>query len=132
MRNIKIAPGEYYHIYNRGVNKQIIFSNKYEYWRFIFLLLTLQSSINFTNISRLVKDFVQHRVLHIGDGEKSKIIKHRYVELVSFSLMPNHFHLIVKEVEESGVAKYMQRILNSYTKYINKKYDKSGHLFQVP
>ena len=131
MRNIKIAPGEYYHIINRGVNKQIIFSNKYEYWRFIFLVLLFQSPISFKNLNRLVKDFVQHSVLH-NDIDKEKITKYKYVELVSFCLMPNHFHLIVKEVEEGGIAKYMQRILNSYTKYINKKHDKSGHLFQGP
>ncbi len=46
--------------------------------------------------------------------------------------MQNHFHLIVKEVEENGIARYMQRVLNSYTKYYNTKYNKSGHLFQGP
>lgn len=56
----------------------------------------------------------------------------RTVELVAFCIMPNHFHLIVKEIEEAGIANYMQRILTAYSKYYNTKYDKSGHVFQGP
>jgi putative transposase len=56
----------------------------------------------------------------------------RTVELVAFCLMPNHFHLLVKEVEEGGVASYMQRVLGGYTKYFNTKYEASGHVFQGP
>jgi putative transposase len=54
------------------------------------------------------------------------------VELSSFALMPNHFHLIVKETKERGMGKYMQRVLNSYTKYFNTRYGVSGHLFEGP
>ena len=46
--------------------------------------------------------------------------------------MPNHFHLILQEVKEGGISQYMQRVLNAYTKYYNKKYEISGHLFQGP
>ncbi len=51
---------------------------------------------------------------------------------MAFALMPNHFHLILNEREEGGIANYMQRILNGYTKYFNTKYKRSGHLFQGP
>lgn len=54
------------------------------------------------------------------------------VELVAFCIMPNHFHLIVKELEEGGIATYMQRVLTAYSKYYNTKYEKSGHVFQGP
>lgn len=132
MRNIKIAPNEYYHIFNRGMSKQVVFNDQKDYARFLFLILYFQSSLNFTNISRMSKDFVQHSVLHIDKEIQNNIIKDRFVELVSFCLMPNHFHLIVKEVDEKGIAQYIQRVLNSYTKYYNTKYQKSGHLFQGP
>ena len=62
----------------------------------------------------------------------SKIISGRFVELTNFVLMPNHFHLTVLEVKEKGIAIYMQRVLNSYTKYFNTKYQRIGHLFQGP
>lgn len=132
MRNIKIAPGEYYHIFNRGMNKQNIFLSKYDYIRFLLTLMFLQSSVVITNIKRMIDYYVQHSVLHIEETERQKIIRNRYIEIVSFCLMPNHFHIIVKEVDEGGISRYMQRVLNSYTKYFNKKYDKSGHLFQGP
>jgi putative transposase len=140
MRNIKIAPNEYYHVFNRGVNKQVIFNDTNDWFRFLFLIIYLQSPVTFQNIGRLYNrsTSVQHRVLNTTDvfnvDEKivNEIAEKRYVELVSFCLMPNHFHLILKEANEGGIARYMQRVLNSYTKYYNTKYEKSGHLFQGP
>ncbi|MBI3888170.1 transposase [Candidatus Nomurabacteria bacterium] len=100
--------------------------------RFLFLILYFQSPITFINMSRPVKYFVKHSVFNIEKETIKNIVKDRFVELTSFCLMPNHFHLIIKEVEENGIARYMQRVLNSYTKYYNTKYHKSGHLFQGP
>jgi len=130
MRKTRIAPGEYYHIYNRGIGKQTIFHDKKDYTRFLFLVLYFQSSVSFPNIGRLVKQFVQHRVLNNVDV--SEITVKRKVELSAFCIMPNHFHLIVKEREENAISAYMQRVLNAYAKYFNTKYDKSGHVFQGP
>ncbi|KKQ07556.1 MAG: Transposase [Parcubacteria group bacterium GW2011_GWB1_36_5] len=132
MRNIKIAPGEYYHIFNRGMSKQLIFHDNRDRIRFLFLILYFQSPIVIQNIGRPVKSYVKHSVFNTEEKIRQEIVKSRFVELTSFCLMPNHFHLIVKEVEENGIARYMQRVLNSYTKYYNTKYNKSGHLFQGP
>lgn len=130
MRLVRIALGEYYHIFNRGVNKQVIFHDKDDYSRFLFLILYFQSSLVFQQLGRLVKHFVQHSVLDMIDI--NDIIKNRRVELITFCIMPNHFHLILKELEEGGIATYMQRMLNAYAKYYNTKYEKSGHVFQGP
>lgn len=135
MRKIKIAPGEYYHIFNRGNNKQPIFLDKRDYARFVFLIIYLQSPLIFPQIGRLVSNFVKSRAFDtfgVREHDVDKIIKKRYVELVSFILMPNHFHLIVLEKEEGGISQYMQRVLTAYAKYFNTKYKKSGHLFQGP
>lgn len=140
MRNIIIAPGEHYHIFNRGNNKQMIFLNDGDRARFLFNILCFQSS---TLISNLYREFEkalpssknkneQHRVLRISEDLKNTVITDRFVELENFTLMPNHFHLTVHELEENGIARYMQRLLNGYTKYFNTKYKKSGHLFQGP
>ena len=129
MRNIEIAPEEHYHVFNRGVNKGTIFHDVGDYSRFLFLILHLQSKENFPQIGRSVKNYVKHRVFDI-DAEE--IIKLRTIELVSFCIMPNHFHLILKEVEDGGISVYMQRVLNAYAKYYNTKYNKSGHVFQGP
>ena len=128
MRIVKIAPGEYYHICNRAVNKQTIFHDTRDHFRFLFLILYFQSPMVFQQLGRLVKDFVLSRALDI----KGEVVKKRKIELVAFCIMPNHFHLIVKELEEAGIATHMQRVLTAYSKYYNTKYEKSGHVFQGP
>ena len=133
MRNIKIAPGEYYHIFNRAVNKQIIFHNSSDYTRFLFLILYFQSAVKISHMSRAVKDFAKdYKSGQSGQSSALATVKKRVLELTAFCIMPNHFHLIVKELEEGGVAAYMQRVLTAYSKYYNTKYEKSGHVFQGP
>lgn len=123
---VPIAPGEYYHICNRGIGRQAIFHESRDYQRFLFLILYFQSRESFPNLSRTVDDFVQHPMLNIAKD----VIEKRDVELVAFCIMPNHFHLLVKEIKDKSLASYVQRICNSYGKYHNIKYGKSGHVFQ--
>ncbi len=132
MRINHISAGEYYHVFNRGNNKQIIFLDNRDWARFLFLIIYLQSPVVFQNLGRQVSYFVKNRAFNISEKEENKIIEKRYVKLVNFALMPNHFHLILHELEEGGTAQYMQRVLCAYTKYFNVKYQKSGHLFQGP
>ena len=132
MRKITFAPGEYYHILNRGNNKQVIFLTDEDRARFLFLILFLQSPKVLTNISIYANHFIKHSVFNISKKIINEIIEHRYVELINFTLMPNHFHLTVYEKKEEGISRYMQRILNAYTKYFNTKYEMVGHLFQGP
>ena len=133
-RLINIAPGEYYHIYNRGVGKKNIFNNDKDRARFLFLLLVLQAPFDLRNTTRLVKDFlINLNPFEILDSnEVQKIIKERYVDLIVFSLMPNHFHILVKENKEGGISKYLHRVLTAYTMYFNIRNETSGHLFQGP
>lgn len=132
MRTIEISIGECYHGYNRGAHKRIIFHDTVDFARFLFLILFLQSPLSFDQISRFVRRYVKHRVFDVATEDISQIVSGRYVELISFCLMPNHFHLVLREVQENGIARYMQRVLNGYTKYYNAKYEVSGHLFQGP
>lgn len=131
------APNEYYHLLARGNYKQAIFFDEDDYIRFLFLILYQQSARPIQHISRkagifkdqLNNNFGQHPMLtKIEQQMQSK----RLVEVVNFCLMPNHFHLTVKENEEGGTSKYMQKTLNSFTKYHNTKYEKKGHLFEGP
>ena len=131
MLRLNLAPGEYYHICNRGVGKQAIFHDRKDYFRFLFLILFFQSSSKVYHLGRVVKEFMvslgQHPMLAKLTED---VVKKRTVEVVAFCIMPNHFHLILKEVEEGGISSYMQRVLNAYGKYYNTKYQKSGHVFQ--
>lgn len=139
MRSIEIALDEYYHLYNRGMQKQIIFHDDNDRIRFLFLLLHFQSPLTFENIARDIANF--RKTLATGHSvscssfyhnKVAQIDSQRTVELIAFTLMPNHFHLIIREIKEGGISAYMQRVLNAYTKYFNAKHTTSGHLFQGP
>lgn len=132
MRKIKIAQGEYYHIYNRGANKQKIFLDESDYARFLFCLLYFQSGVTFNNLGYYISSFRKNKKFNLSPDTILKILSKRSVELINFCLMPNHFHATIFESNEKGIAMYMQRVLNSYTKYFNTKYKRTGHLFQGP
>ena len=61
-----------------------------------------------------------------------EVVRRRTVELVAFVLMGNHFHLIVHELRESGIATFMNRVQNGYTKYYNLRHKRRGHLLEGP
>lgn len=124
------APEEYYHIYNRGMQKQPIFETDKDRLRFLFLLFVFQGKNSIKNVSREIEQNVQSSTLHIGPELEKEILENRTIELISFCLMPNHFHLQILEKTEGGIPKYMQRVLTAYTKYFNIRHQKSGHLLQ--
>lgn len=130
MRSVEILPGEHYHVYNRGNDRKTIFLDDRDHARFLFLILYFQTPANFQQIYRIIKTFLKKKVFEVDTSKH--IFSKRYVELENFALMPNHFHLLVYQKEPAGISQYMQRTLNSYTKYFNTKYEKSGHLFQGP
>ena len=52
------------------------------------------------------------------------------VKILAYCLMPNHFHLLIEEIKEGGISKFMQKLQTGYTMYFNKKFERSGVLFQ--
>ncbi len=127
-----IYPGEYYHVFNRGNNKQIICYDTRDYARLLFLILTCQSPSTFDHLGRHVSHYIKHGTLKITQKQHREMVNTRYVELVGFSIMPNHFHILVYEKDEDGIMRYLHRVQTAYAKYINIRYDKKGHLFQGP
>lgn len=135
MRKIRFYPGEYYHVLNRGVSKENIFLDERDWIRFLFLILYLQAPNTIYNISDFVTHFTQHRVfssLRKNAITSKNIARERTVELICFTLMPNHFHLLIREKKSGGISNYLQRVQNAYSKYFNIKYKRSGHVFQGP
>lgn len=134
MRKTIITAGEYYHIYNRGNRKQNIFIDQRDYIRFLFLILYFQSPMPVHNISYTVASFIKHRVFNrvFNNSKEEEVVRTRTVDLTVFTLMQNHFHLIVYERKEDGISSYLQRVQNAYAKYFNNKYQTAGHVFQGP
>ncbi len=130
MRKTRITPGEHYHIYNRGNDKQLIFRDNKDRARFLFLILYFQAPVYFENIRRFIAPLERETVVPLKEKLLHDFAKKRAVLLENFALMPNHFHLLAYELSAGGISRYMQRALNSYTKYFNAKYHRSGHLFE--
>lgn len=133
-RSTLLAPHELYHLYNRGNNKQEVFHSRDDCIRFLFYILYLQSPVAFTEVSRHTAAFKRAGSFAVSEEVVRDVIACRSVVLMAFCLMPTHFHLLVEERKEGGISKYMQRVLNGYSKYANVKYPERhiGHIFQGP
>lgn len=102
----------YYHCFNRGVDKRLIFIDSSDYLRFI-------NSISISN---------NPETLRFKHGKKLET--DRFVDVINYCLMPNHFHLTLKQVSENGISFFLHRLATSYTKYFNIKHKRSGRLFE--
>ncbi len=132
LRKTEFAPNEHYHLCVRGNNKQPIFRSNADRARLLFLITHLQSPENFSQINRIVTNYSKTHTWNINETTFANIISTRYVALEAFAFMTNHIHLAIREVEEQGTTRYMQRVLNAYAKYFNTKYETVGHVFQGP
>ncbi len=113
-----------YHIYNRGVEKRKIFLDNKDYFRFIHDLFEFNDMKPTINLSyRLNPKSIEVQPHYFKKTRKL------LVEILAFALMPNHFHLLVKQKRENGITKFMQKI-GGYTMYFNQKYERVGPLFQ--
>jgi len=121
IRKVKFVEGEYYHIYNRGNSKQKIFHDEEDYLRFIALMYISNTSqkFDFYNLNRN-KDFSIYNLE----------TKDQYVSIGAYCLMPNHFHILITEKIEGGISNFMQKLSTAYAMYYNKKYERSGSLFE--
>lgn len=118
-RTVPLVTDYFYHVFNRGVEKRDIFLNKWDYSRFFKTLTYYQFSEAKPRFSRFNPEFYT-----IPDNAK------KLIDIISYCLMPNHFHLLVKQIEDNGVSKYVGQVSNSYTKYFNAKNERVGPLFQ--
>lgn len=109
----QFADNAYYHIYNRGNNKQTVFHDDQDYKVFLNLLkrhLSLKPSY----------DRQGRKYPHLKDS----------AGLLTYCLMPNHFHLLVLNRSTRGIESLMRSVSTSYVGYYNKKYQRIGSLFQ--
>lgn len=127
---IKIyVENSYYHIYNRGVEKREIFIDEQDYKIFLGYLKEYLSPVPKSK---------NHTIDFTVRGKSFKgvdyIVKNydNQIELIAYCLMPNHFHLLIKQVEGKSMELFMRSLATRYSMYFNKKYDRVGSLFQGP
>ena len=121
-RKVSFVQGEYYHIYNRGVEKRVIFTNDYDYRRFVLLLNVLNSNENLK-----IRDLLRENSFDVLLKTKND---DPLVAIGAYCLMPNHFHLLLTPLIDGGISKFMLKLQTAYSMYFNNKNKRSGALFQ--
>lgn len=119
-RKINFVEEEYYHVYNRGVDKRIIFNDQFDVDRFF------QSMLEF-NIKEPIGSIYENSFLKEKDGNQKP---DPLVSFVAYCLNPNHYHFIITPLVKKGIESFMQRLGTGYTMYFNERNQRSGSLFQ--
>lgn len=142
--SIKVEPfvvGDFVHVYNRGNKKEPIFSSKSDYWRFLRALRFFNDERDITEFAKCLGDLIESKKKELKGldpfsgrntfewqaewGEQKPI-----VEIDSYCLMSNHFHLLMKEISPGGISKFMKKVGAGYTVYRNAKTGEVGRVFQ--
>lgn len=109
----------YYHVYNRGVDRREIFLSDEDRRRY------LRSCILFND-----QVVTPRKPELLIDGSHPHQATNSLVSIACYALMNNHVHFVLKQIADNGVAKFMQRLGTGYTKYFNRKHERTGSLFE--
>jgi putative transposase len=122
-----VAKG-FYHIYNRGIEKRIIFQDDMDYKVFLKYLRDALVKSPDNGKNKLIK-------IELQGGTLQKFIRpvknfNNSINLIAYCLMPNHFHLLIQQIDKESMKQFMQSVITRYSMYFNKKYERVGKLFQ--
>lgn len=117
-RTTPLVSGQFYHVFNRGVEKRRVFIDKRERVRFLEAIKYYRQSDSKTKFSQTTLEEREHE-------SQSKL-----VEVIAYCLMPNHFHLLLQQLQDNGISTFIRKLINSYTRYFNTKNERIGPLFQ--
>ena len=117
IRKTELVNGEYYHIYNRGNSKKEIFHDDQDcgYFQKLLFIMNTEKRIAFRDV---------------GVDVFKNVEKEKVVSIGAYCLMPNHFHVLIKQENEKGISIFMQKVSTAYVMYYNKKYKRTGSLFE--
>jgi putative transposase len=121
-----LAEGEHYHVFNRGAHKQAIFTCPEDYDRFqvlMYLFNTRQPIVT----RDILANYKGRSLADIFLEEPSDC---SLVDVLGYALMPNHFHLILRQKVDAGISRFIRKLCTAYSMYFNTKYEHSGVLFQ--
>lgn len=126
LRRVPLISDEVYHIYNRGAGKQRVFTTRGDYDRFLSLLYLANTdqSINYRNV------WSKYQGRSLTDFFKAESRVPSLVDVLAYALMPNHFHIVLRQRVDDGVTTFMRKLATGYSMYFNAKYERNGVLFQ--
>ncbi len=119
-RREELSNNEYYHIYNRGVDKRTVFEDKQDFFQFLQML-------DLFNVDMACGSVDKYKYpINLEQRGSTSLL----VEVIAYCLNGNHYHLLLRQVADDGIVKLMQKIGTGYTLYFNQKNERSGSLFQ--
>lgn len=126
-RLIPFAAGEIYHVFNRSIASQPIFRNSKDYQR-------LSNVINYYKFHKLPLRFSHYNRLatELKEEFTQKYLNNNkpMLDILAYCIMPNHFHFLLQPFTKAAISDFMRNTQNSYSKYFNTKYKRTGSLFQ--
>lgn len=123
-RKEKFANGEVYHVVLRAIDDNLIFKDIDDYYRGIFSIY----EFNNAKPTEIWLRRIQRKKEKLLGNPMSQ--RDLLVEVFAFCFMPNHIHLLLRQVKDNGISKFMQKVGVGYGKYFNKKYQRKGYVFQ--
>lgn len=125
-RKIVFRNGEIYHVFNRTIERKHIFVNKRDSLRAKDIIRFYQHKDIPLKFSKLLQLPLEIRNKILRELYKSQ----RIVDIIAFCFMPNHFHFLLKQNLDKGISTFISNFTNSYTRFFNTKYDRTGPLMQ--
>ncbi len=135
-RKEQFITGEIYHLIIRAIDNNLIFKDEDDYFRGIF-------SIYEFNNQKPISIFLRRRYRAVEKKREKKLKdigsptiifpedkRNKFVEILVFCFMPNHIHLLVRQLKDGGISKFMQKVGIGLSKYFNRKHKRKGHVFQ--
>ncbi len=124
---VQLINDEFYHINLRAVGNDIIFKDVNDYYRGIFSIYEFNNATP-VSIRERREERKKEKEIPRGLAPGNLDMRDKFVEVLAFCFMPNHIHLLLKQLKDNGISNFMQKI-GGYSGYFNKKYNRKGHLF---
>lgn len=123
-KKIILATDEFYHIFNKTVADEVIFTNKHNLNRVLALsnFYRFKTPLSYSHFQTLPKEEREKMLSMIHSSTP-------LVEIYSFSFMPNHYHFLLKQLQDNGIDDFISNLQNGFAKFYNKKFERKGSLF---
>ncbi|MBN2483988.1 MAG: transposase [Candidatus Omnitrophica bacterium] len=128
VRTQKLITGQVYHVFSRTIAKYVVFHNDYDYIRMAKMIEYYQyrdRPISFSKFDRMTSEQIKETNTVVSQSDQ------KLVQIIAYCSMPTHIHLVLKQTVDNGISDFVRRLLNSYARYFNTKYDRKGPLWEA-
>lgn len=133
-RKEKFLTGGIYHITSKIIDDNLLFKNENDYFRGIYSIYELNNANPVNIFNRRRARITEKKFEKLCEvGSRTKLLndkRDKFVEILAFCFMSNHIHLLLKQIKDNGISKFMQKVGGGYGRYFNDKYKRKGHVFQ--